>query len=283
MDAIKPPCPLSLEFSHETETEDVANNPADLSADAAVAIFESIPFSDDSVARTESDTARQPPNLLPALSEEEKEKLRQLAEASPATPLDRVDDLAAAFFIIAIERTRGSATKLANALYDAFSGPLNDDKTAMMEAFDIAMKKEMLSFIKMTFIPEAYQPQAASIIDNYIGELVSRRDGIRLGAANAEFLLASSLGDEDHAARVRGDIDAMKQGRYHSQREMSQALSIADSACSAVDMLDQFEMMLRNSDCCAHTLDTELQHLSLLADHWEDFVQKYARLTLKKH
>lgn len=63
---------------------------------------------------------------------------------------------------------------------------------------------------------------------------------------------------------------------------MSQALSIADNACSAVDMLDQFEMMLRNRGSKASTLNSELQHLSLLADRWEDFVQKYAQRTPKK-
>ncbi|MEC5320573.1 hypothetical protein VSX61_16780 [Brenneria populi subsp. brevivirga] len=195
---------------------------------------------------------------------------------------DDAADLAASFFIIAMEGARAPANELAGALHDAFAAPLAGEKTAIMESFEIAMKKEMLSFINATFITAPYQPAAAKLIDDYVAELLARRDCVRLGAANAEFLLASDKGDAQYAEAVRIDIAALKQGTYRSQIEMRQVLSIADSACGVVDMLDRFEMMLRDSRGESPTLDAELQHLSLLADRWEDFVQKYAPWTQKK-
>ncbi|RLM26556.1 hypothetical protein BIY29_05735 [Brenneria alni] len=285
MESIRPRCTLDLEFS--PEAGDVTDKSADLNTDATTATFEAIELSDESIDHRDNKADIYQQNPLPVLTEEEinaqkqHEKIRQLRDTSLSAPLDRVSDLATSFFIIAIEGARSPFTELANALHDAFSSPLNAEKTAMMEAFDIAMRKEMLTFIKESFITDAYQPQASKIIDGYISELVSRRDGVRLGAANAEFLLASNLGDEKYAEAIREDIEALQQGRYYAQVEMSQALSIADNARSAVDMLDQFEMMLRESGSCAQTLDTELQHLSLLADRWEDFVQKYTPRALK--
>ncbi|QTF08531.1 hypothetical protein HC231_11920 [Brenneria izadpanahii] len=282
MDGIRPHRTPDVEFSQKSE-EDVADNAADFPVDAAMTTFEAIDAADECIgsAQHEAETP------LPVLTEEEisakSEKIKQLKNSSLCDPLDRVSDLAASFFIIAMEGTHASANELANALHDAFSSPLDGEKTAMVESFEIAMKKEKLSFIKTAFITEAYQPAASKVIDNYIRELVSRRDCIRLGAARAEYLLASGLGDEKHAEAVQSDMDALKRGTYHAQIEMRQALSIADCTCNAVDMLDQFEMMLRNSNRALPTLDTELQHLSLLADSWEDFVQKYAPRTLKNN
>ncbi|PWC12862.1 hypothetical protein B4923_10095 [Brenneria roseae subsp. americana] len=284
MDSTRPHRTFDIEFSRETEN--VTELSTDLNADAVMATFEAIEFSDENTGCIENEAGRDQRNPLPVLTEEEinakNEKIKQIKDTSLSASLDDVSELAISFFILAIEGTKAPVTELANAIHDAFSSSLNDEKTGMIEAFDIAMKKEMLTFIKVRFIIEAYQSQAAEIIDNYISELVSRRDSIRLGAANAEFLLASGLGDEKYADAVQSDIEALKQGTYPSQVEMSRVLSIAGSACSVVDMLDQFEMMLRNSGRSAPTLDTELQHLGLLADHWDDFVQKYAPRTLKK-
>ncbi|MCL2896734.1 hypothetical protein [Brenneria tiliae] len=283
MDAIRPRRPHDGEFS--PGSEDAIDNPDD--SDAGAATFEAIEFAaDDGMGRieNEADGYRQNPQraLTAAELNAQHEKIKRLADATLAAPQDRASDRAAAFFILAVENTHSSVTQLANALHDAFSTPLNVEKTAMLETFEIAVKKQMLAFINLAFITKAHRPQAAQIIDDYIGELAARRDGIRLGAANAEFLLASGLGEERYAAAVRDDIAALKQGTHYTQVDMSQALSIADNACSAVDMLDQFEMMLRNRGSEASTLNTELQHLSLLADRWEDFVQKYAQRTPKK-
>lgn len=284
MDGIRSQRPLDVEFSHKTEN--VTDDASDLPVDAGSAAFEAIDVSGECMNCTEQGTSSHQQNSLPVLTEEEiaaqSEKIKQLKNTSLCDPLDRVSDLAASFFIIAMEGTHTSANELANAMHDAFSNPLDSEKTAIMTSFEIAMKKEMLSFIKTTFITDAYQPAASKVIDNYIRELVSRRDCIRMGAAKAEFLLASDLGDEKYAAAIWTDIEALKQGAYRSQIEMRQVLSIADNSCGVVDMLDRFEMMLRNSRGGLPTLDNELQHLSLLADRWEDFVQKYAPWTLKK-
>ncbi|MFE8118957.1 hypothetical protein [Brenneria goodwinii] len=281
MDGIRPDRTPDVEFSQKAE-EGVTDNAADFPVDAAMTTFEAIDVADECTDSAQHEAENSPPVLSAEEIDAKKEQIRQLKNNSLCDPLDRVSDLAASFFIIALEGTHAPANELANALHDAFSSPLDSEKTAMIESFEIAMKKEMLSFIKTTFITEAYQPAAAKVIGNYIRELVSRRDCIRLGAAKAEFLLASGLEDEKHAEAMQRDIEALQQGVYHSQLEMRQALSIADGAYSAVDMLDQFEMMLRRSSRSLPTLDTELQHLSLLADSWDDFVQKYAPWTLKK-
>ncbi|MFC3395450.1 hypothetical protein [Brenneria rubrifaciens] len=284
MDSIWPHRTLDCKPSHDMEN--VTNPSADLGADLTMTNFEPIEFSDESMGRIESEAGGDRQNPVTALTEEEinakNEKIKQLRDTPLFTPLDPVSDLAVSFFILAIEGTKFPVTELANAVYDAFSNSLSGEKTGMIEAFDIALKKSMLTFIKMNFITEVYQPQAEKIIDHYMSERVSRRDSVRLGAANAELLLAAGLGDKEYADAVQRDIEALKQGTFSSQVEMAQALSIADGACSVADMLDQFEMMLRDRGSSASTLDTELQDLSLLADHWDYFVQKYSQRSLKK-
>ncbi|MDX5627054.1 MULTISPECIES: hypothetical protein [unclassified Brenneria] len=278
MDGIRSQRTLDVEFSHKAEN--VTDDAPDLPVEVEMAAFEAIDVAGE---RKDCPEQRAAPQVLSAQDiVAQSERIKQLKNSSLCDPSDQVSDLASSFFIIALEGAHASGNILAGALHDAFSSPLDSEKTAMVESFEIAMKKEMLCFIKATFISEPYQPAASKVIENYIRELVARRDCVRLGAANAEFLLASGKGDEEYAEAVRKDIEALKQGTYHSQLEMRQALAIADNASSVVDMLDQFEMMLRSHRRSLAMLDTELRHLSLLADRWEDFVQKYAPWTLKK-
>ncbi|MCG8707948.1 hypothetical protein JHU04_001146 [Brenneria sp. 4F2] len=285
MDAIRPHHTPDVDYSDQAGKKgNVTDNATDFPE--AIAAFEAIEASDESIDCAGQEGDGHQNNSPTILTEEEikakNARIKQLKDRSLCDPLDRVSDFAASFFIIAMEGTHASATELANAMHDAFSNPLESEKTAIIESFEIALKKEMLAFIKTIFIDDAYQPAASKAIDNYIRELVSRRDCVRLGAASAEFLLASHLGDEKHAEAVQGDIAALQQGSYQSQIEMREALSIADSSCGVVDMLDKFEMMLRSNCGELATLDAELRHLSVMADRWEDFVQKYAPWTLKK-
>lgn len=141
MDAIRPHCPHDGEFS--PGSEDAINNPDD--SDAGAATFEAIELAaDGGVGRMENETDEDRQNPPRALTAEElnaqHEKIKRLADATLAAPQDRVSDQAAAFFILAVESTHSSTTQLANALHDAFSTPLNAEKTAMLEAFEIAVK-----------------------------------------------------------------------------------------------------------------------------------------------
>lgn len=136
------------------------------------------------------------------------------------------------FFTLTKEKAKYSTAALTDALHEALSSPLHANMTATTQLFDIATKKQKLMFIKDHLLVEAYRAQAISVINNYINKLVEHRDNAL----------------------------------------MDKVLLIADSAQSFADMLDQFEMIIRNQGGTSF----ELQSISQLADHWEDFVQRYA-------
>ncbi|MCV9877594.1 hypothetical protein [Brenneria izbisi] len=273
-------------------TEDTAQSSNVLNADASLANFEVIQLSEAGLARSKEHTEQHDQYPLSPLTEEQikaqDEAVKQLRDQLIAAQLNRIPNLASplfsdpvtaadafdfsSWFVMTQEGTTSSTVRLTAALHEALSSPLNGVMTDTTLAFDIAAKKEKLTFINDHFIAEGYRSQASGVINRYIDKLVKRRDNLLLGQAEAELALSIDFADAKRTEAAQSDIETFKAGTHRTQREMVQTLSIADNARSFADMLDQFEMMVRNNGSSV----VELQNISQIADHWEDFIQKYA-------